>query len=82
MVTQSIKQLKQFLDKLFLMACFCLNGEKEKLLPFITHEKSFDVGLKVRDVFLDISKAFDKVWQERPIFKLKQNHISADLLHN
>ena len=29
----------------------------------ITHEiyKSFDVGLKVRSVFLDISKAFDKV---------------------
>ena len=30
----------------------------------ITHEiyKSFDDGYKVRGVFLDISKAFDKVW--------------------
>ena len=31
----------------------------------ITHEiyKSFDDGLEVRGVFLDISKAFDKVWR-------------------
>ena len=30
----------------------------------ITHEiyKSLDEGFEVRDVFLDISKAFDKVW--------------------
>ena len=30
----------------------------------ITHEiyKSFDDGYEVRGVFLDISKAFDKVW--------------------
>ena len=48
----------------------------------ITHEiyKSFDDGLEVRDVFLDISKAFDKVWHEGFIFKLKQNGISGDLL--
>ena len=40
----------------------------------ITHEicQSFDEGCKVRDVFLDISKAFDKVWDEGLIFKLKQ----------
>ena len=32
-------------------------------LLFITHEiyESFDVGFEVRNVFLDISKAFDKV---------------------
>ena len=32
----------------------------------ITHEiyKSFDDGLEVKSVFLDISKAFDKVWHE------------------
>ena len=29
----------------------------------------------------DISKAFDKVWQEGFIFKLKQNGISGELLH-
>ena len=35
-------------------------------LLFITHElyKSFDEGLKVRSFFLDISKAFDKVWHD------------------
>ena len=39
----------------------------------ITHEiyKSFDKGFEVRSVFLDISKAFDKVWHEGLIFKLK-----------
>ena len=49
----------------------------------ITHKiyKSFDDGLEVRSVFLDISKAFDKVWHEGVIFKLKQNGISGDLLN-
>ena len=46
-----------------------------------THEiyKSFDDGLEIRSVFLYISKAFDKVWHEGVIFKLKQNGISGDL---
>ena len=45
----------------------------------ITYEiyKSFDEGFEVRGVFLDISKAFDKVWHEDLIFKLKQNGILA-----
>ena len=30
----------------------------------------FDNGLEVRSVFLDISKAFDKVWHEGLIFKM------------
>ena len=48
----------------------------------ITHEiyKSFDVGLEVRSVFLDISKAFDKVWHYSIIFKLTQNGIMVNLL--
>ena len=49
----------------------------------ITHEiyKSFDHGFEVRGVFIDISKAFEKVWHEGLIFKLKQNGISGNLLN-
>ena len=49
----------------------------------ISHEiySSFDDGFEVRSVFLDISKAFDKVWHEGIIFKLQQNGISDDLLN-
>ena len=36
---------------------------------------------EVRAVFLDISKAFDKVWHEGLIFKLKQNGVSGNLLN-
>ena len=47
----------------------------------ITHEiyKSFDDNFEVRGVFLDISKAFDKVWHEGLLFKLKQNGITGEL---
>ena len=48
----------------------------------ITHEiyKSFDDDWEVRDVFLDISNAFDKVSYQDVLFKLKQNQISGNLL--
>ena len=36
--------------------------------------------LEVRAVFLDISKAFDKVWHDGLIFKMRQNSISVKLL--
>ena len=35
---------------------------------------------EVRRVFLDIPKAFDKVWHESLIYKLKQNGIKGNLL--
>ena len=49
----------------------------------ITHEiyKSFDDGYEVRGVFFDISKAFDKVWHNGRIYKLKQNGVSCNLLN-
>ena len=37
-------------------------------------------SLEVRAAFLDISKAFDKVWHADLMFKLRQNGISGDLL--
>ena len=41
--------------------------------------KSFDACLDIRVVFLDIAKAFNKVWHEGLLYKLKQNSISGDL---
>ena len=49
----------------------------------MAHEtyRSMDEGYKVRGVFLDISKAFEKVWHEALVFKLKQKAISGKLLN-
>ena len=45
--------------------------------------KSFDCDppKEVRAIFLDISKAFDKVWYEGLIFKLKQNGVEGEILN-
>ena len=49
----------------------------------ITHEiyKSFDDSYELRGVFIDISKAFDKVWHQGLHYKLRQNGISGKLLN-
>ena len=41
---------------------------------------SFDERFETRAIFLDISKAFDKIWHEGLIYKLCQYGFSADLL--
>ena len=48
----------------------------------ITHDRyqSFDNGFEVRGVFLDISKAFHKVWHKGLIYTLKQNSVVGNLL--
>ena len=49
----------------------------------INHEilNAFDKGLEVRGIFLDISKAFDKVWHDGLVFNLRQNGISGDIMN-
>ena len=49
----------------------------------ITHDISqlLDDSLKTRGIFIDISKAFDKVWHKDLLFKLKQNGISGNILN-
>ena len=37
--------------------------------------------IEARSVFLDISKAFDKVWHEGLIFKLKQNGVAGNVIN-
>ena len=51
-------------------------------LVSITHKifQSFDANppLEVRGVFLDISKAFDKVWHDGLLYKLKCNGVKGN----
>lgn len=52
-------------------------------LLFITHEiyKSFDEDCETRGLFLDVSRAFDKVQHKGLLRKLKKNGISGNLLN-
>ena len=53
-------------------------------LIFLVHQiySSFDrpENLDVRSVYLDMLKAFDKVWHEGLIFKLRQNGVKGKLI--
>ena len=77
--------LKYFLDMILItpkQSGFRPGGSCINQLLSITHDifTSSDNGLEVRGVFLDISKAFDKVWHDGLIHKLKQNRIKDKLL--
>ena len=54
-------------------------------LLYLTHiiHSSFYLNMsrEVRHVFLDMSKAFDKVWHEGLLFKRKQNGTSGQILN-
>ena len=62
----------------FRLGASCINQ-----LLSINHEilSAFDIGLKVRGLFLDISKAFGKVWHAGLIYRLRQNGICGDLIN-
>ena len=49
----------------------------------INHEtlSVFDMEVKVHRIFLDISKAFDKVWHDGLIFQLCQNGICGEMIN-
>ena len=53
-----------------------------KQLLSITYEihTNFDEGKELRAVFLDISRAFDRVWHSGLLFKLKQIGIEGQAL--
>ena len=86
---------KLMYDALFshLISCNLLNPNQSGFRPgdstinqliSITHTifNAFDCNppLDVRSVYLDISKAFDRVWHDGLIYKLKRNGVSGDLL--
>ena len=53
-----------------------------EIRPFsLLPTKFFDDELEVRCVFLEISKACDKVWYEGVIFRLRQDIIFGYLLN-
>ena len=49
------------------------------IIDMINSSFDCDVPKEVRSVFLDISKAFDKVWHPGLLFKLKQNGINGKM---
>ena len=65
------------------MTYYHLTNQAFDPVKYITHKiyQSFDNDLEVRRVFLDISKAFDKVWHEGLILKLSRNGICGNLLN-
>ena len=61
---------------------FRTGGSSINQLLSITHDiyRSFDEGFETREIFLDISRAFEEVWREGLIYKLCQHGCSGDIL--
>ena len=59
------------------------NDSTVNLLLNITHKiyKSIDDGRDVCAIFLDVSKAFDKVWHEGLLFKIKEFGVCGSVLN-
>ena len=58
------------------------NDSTTNQLSYLYHEfcKALDAKKDVRIVFCDISKAFDKVWHQGLLYKLRKIGIKGDLL--
>ena len=52
-------------------------------LLYITHDifQYFDDSLETKAVFLDISKAIDKIWHKGLLYKFRENGILCNLLN-
>ena len=58
------------------------NSTTTQLLELYHHiVSSLDQGKEIRFIFLDVSKAFDRVWHEGLLHKLKEAGISGKLLN-
>ena len=83
-----LKSIFEYLDEQKLLwehqSSFRPNDSFTNQLLSIVHglytASNADPTLEVQGVFLDMSKAFDKVWDERLIFKLRQVSISGEAL--
>ena len=64
----------------FLPGCYCIL----ELLSIVHDGKSSfdcDPTQNVRGIFLDISKTFDKLWQEGILFKLKMFRVKGEVFN-
>ena len=61
---------------------FCPGDSKTNQLLYLVHmiQSALDEQKEVHNIFLDMSKAFDKSWHDGLLFKLQWNGIEGQLL--